>query len=172
MNQYVNEAVKITNDLGDVTFVGAVAVFLHTKQSRESQDIDFIISKQITRDKFLNLGYKFITENGKEKIYTPRNYKADIYNSRDLNEISLDRIIKTRKTISINKRGDRVKSICLEGLIVTKIRANRDQDLDDLYLLGTCCYKNIDWKLVKSFSKNDEEFKTIEDAMKFYAKPE
>ncbi len=72
MNPYIEEAVLITKDLGDVTFVGAVAVFLHTKKSRESKDLDFVVADQITREQFLHLKYKFINENGKERIYTPK----------------------------------------------------------------------------------------------------
>ena len=93
MNPYIEEAVLITQDLGDVTFVGAVAVFLHTGKSRESKDLDLVVAKQITREQFLDLNYRFITENGKERIYTPRNYKIDVYDSHDLNEIPLDKII-------------------------------------------------------------------------------
>ncbi|RZD44718.1 MAG: hypothetical protein CXT78_06155 [Thaumarchaeota archaeon] len=78
MNPYIAEAVLITRDLDDVTFVGAVAVFLHTKNSRESKDLDFVVAEQISRETFLNLKYRFVTENGKEKIFTPRNYKIMI----------------------------------------------------------------------------------------------
>lgn len=67
MNPYIEEAVLITQDLGEVTFVGAVAVFLHTQKSRESQDLDFVVAEQITREEFLNLNYRFVEENGKEK---------------------------------------------------------------------------------------------------------
>ncbi len=168
MNPYIEEAVLITQDLGDATFVGAVAVFLHTKKSRKSQDLDFVVAKQITREKFLNLEYKFVEENGKERIYTPRNYKIDVYDSRELNEISLQRIIDTRATIPVDKKGAAVNAICLEGLIVTKHRANRDQDHEDLSLIAMYCYRNIDWKILKTFTKNDLEFRQIATDMKFY----
>lgn len=114
MNPYIEEAVLITKDLGDVTFVGAVAVFLHTKKSRESKDLDFVVADQITREQFLHLKYKFINENGKERIYTPRNYKIDVYHSRDLNNISLDKIIETRAIIPVDKKKTTVNAICLE----------------------------------------------------------
>lgn len=168
MNPYIEEAVLITYDLGDATFVGAVAVFLHTKKSRESQDLDFVVAEQIPREKFLNLEYKFVEENGKERIYTPRNYKIDVYDSRELNEIPLQRIIDTRATIPVDKKGTIVNAICLEGLIVTKHRANRDQDHEDLSLIAMYCYRNIDWKILKTFTKNDLEFRQIAIDMKFY----
>jgi len=168
LNPYIKEAVLITQDLGDVTFVGAVAVFLHTKKSRESQDLDFVVAEQITREEFLNLKYRFVEENGKEKTYTPRNYKIDVYDSRELNEIPLQQIIDTRDTIHVDKKGTTVNAICLEGLIVTKHRAKRDQDLEDLSLIAMYCYGNIDWKILRTFTKNDLEFRQIAENMKFY----
>lgn len=98
MNPYIEEAVLITKDLGDATFVGAVAVFLHTGKSRESKDLDLVVAEQIPREQLLDLNYRFIMENGKEKTYTPRNYKIDVFDSRDLNDISLSRIIETKST--------------------------------------------------------------------------
>ncbi|NHI04339.1 hypothetical protein DYY67_1197 [Candidatus Nitrosotalea sp. TS] len=71
MHPLIREALEITQDLGPVTFVGAVAVFLHTKNTRESQDLDFAIMKPITREKLLDKNYRFITENGREKHTRP-----------------------------------------------------------------------------------------------------
>ncbi len=167
LNPYIEEAVLITRDLGDVTFVGAVAIFLHTKKSRESQDLDFVMVEQVNREKLLNLKYRF-NENGKEKIYTSRNYKIDIYDSRELNDIPLRKIIDTRAIILVDKKGTTVNAICLEGLIVTKHRANRDQDHEDLSLISMYCYRNIDWKILKTFTENDLEFRQIVIDMKFY----
>ena len=168
MNPYIEEAVLITKDLGDATFVGAVAVFLHTGKSRESKDLDLVVSEQITREQFLDLNYRFINENGKERIYTPRNYKIDIYDSRDLNEIPLNRIIETRTTILVDKKKTTVNVICLEGLIIAKYRAKRDQDQTDLSLIAMYCFKKIDWKLLQTFTKDDVEFRQIVETMKFY----
>lgn len=168
MNPYIEEAVLITKDLGDATFVGAVAVFLHTEKSRESKDLDLVVAEQITREQFLNLDYKFINENGKERIYTPRNYKIDVYDSRDLNGVPLNRIIETRATITVDKKNTTVKAICLEGLIVVKYRANRDQDQQDLSLIAMYCFKKIDWELLQTFTKDDIEFRQIVKTIKFY----
>jgi hypothetical protein len=167
LNPYIEEAVLITRDLGDATFVGAVAVFLHTGKSRESKDLDLVVAEQIAREQFLDLNYRFINENGKERIYTPRNYKIDVYDSRDLNEIPLNRIIETRATIPIGK-SKTVNAICLEGLIVVKYRAKRDQDLADLSLIAMYCFKKIDWTLLRTFTKDDVEFRQIAETMKFY----
>ena len=168
MNPYIEEAILITKDLGDATFVGAVAVFLHTRKSRESQDLDFVVAEQITREQYLNLNYRFIVENGKERIYTPRNYKIDVFDSRDLNDIPLNKIIETRTAISVDKKGTIVYAICLEGLIVAKFRSNRDQDQSDLSLIAMYCYKKINWKFLQTFTKNDIELRQIAETMKFF----
>lgn len=52
-NPLLNEAIEITNDLADVTFIGAVAVFMHTIEGRESRDLDFIIAYKITDEELL-----------------------------------------------------------------------------------------------------------------------
>lgn len=79
----------------------------------------------------------------KEKTYTPRNYKIDVYDSRDLNGIPLNRIIETRTTITVDKKNTIVNAICLEGLIVVKYRAKRDQDLSDLSLMQCIVSKRL-----------------------------
>ena len=75
MKPLIKEAVCISQDLGDVTFVGAVAVMLHTGEQRQSQDLDFVVAKQITVDEFLDKGYKIDLQG---KKFTPRNYKCVI----------------------------------------------------------------------------------------------
>lgn len=91
-----------------------------------------------------------------------------MYDSRDLNEIPLHRIIETRATITVGKKNTTVNVICLEGLIVAKYRAKRDQDQADLSLIAMYCFKKIDWKLLQTFTKDDIEFRQIAEAMKFY----
>lgn len=112
--------------------------------------------------------YRFVQEKGKERIYTPRNYKIDVYHSHELNDIPLDTIISTRSTITVDKKRTRVNAICLEGLIVAKHRANREQDHEDLSLITMYCFRNIDWDKLKSFAKNDFEFKQISETINFY----
>ena len=46
MHPLIQEAVKITQDLGDVVFIGAVGIFLQTKATRE-QDLDFAVAKEL-----------------------------------------------------------------------------------------------------------------------------
>jgi hypothetical protein len=96
------------------------------------------------------------------------NFFLAINDSRDLNGVPLNRIIKTRATIIVDKKNTTVKAICLEGLIVVKYRANREQDQQDLSLIAMYCFKKIDWKLLQTFTKDDIEFRQIVKTMKFY----
>jgi len=72
MNPLIQEAIDITNDLGDVTFIGAVAVLLHTKQGRESRDLDFVIGAPISKEELEQKRYFTRIENGKEVTRSPR----------------------------------------------------------------------------------------------------
>lgn len=47
MHPLIQESIKITQDLGDVVFIGAVGIFLQTKTTRESQDLDFATAKEL-----------------------------------------------------------------------------------------------------------------------------
>ena len=40
MKPIIREAVYISQDFGDATFVGAIAVMLHADKQRQSQDLD------------------------------------------------------------------------------------------------------------------------------------
>ncbi len=58
MNPLIREALRITLDFDTATFVGAIAVMLHTGEQRQSQDLDFVVAEQIDVDEFLDKGYK------------------------------------------------------------------------------------------------------------------
>ncbi|MCY4491862.1 MAG: nucleotidyltransferase [Thaumarchaeota archaeon] len=165
MKPLIKEAVCISQDLGDVTFVGAVAVMLHTGEQRQSQDLDFVVAKQITVDEFLDKGYKIDLQG---KKFTPRNYKVDVYHERNLNGIPLDYIIRTATAIPVDKKGTTVNTISLEGLIIAKYRAGRDQDIEDLQRLAVCCSHKINWDEVKCLAKSDTEYSEIEQAISLY----
>ena len=165
MNPLIKEAVYISQDLGDITFVGAVAVMLHTGEQWQSKDLDFVVAKQITVDEFLDKGYKIDLQG---KKFTPRNYKVDVYHERNLNGIPLDYIIKTATAIPVDKKGTTVNSISLEGLIVTKFRAGRDQDMEDLQRLTVRCSSKINWDEIKCLVKSDTEYSEIEQTINFY----
>ncbi len=171
MHPLIREALKITEDLGPVTFVGALAVFLHTKNTRESQDLDFVIAKPISKEELLDKGYKFITEHGKEKTYTPRNYKIYVYTDRPLNRISIKTIIDTSKDFKVDNKGSTVHAMGLEALIIAKFRANREeQDYPDLRSLAIQRLDDIDWKMMKKIVDDTTEFDDIRNTIKYVAK--
>ena len=166
MNPFIKEAVYISQDFGTATFVGAIAVMLHTKEQRQSQDLDFVVAEQITTDELLDKGYK-IEQQG-DKKFTPRGYKIDIFSDRDLNGITLKYIIETAAVISVDKKGTTVNAISLEGLIVAKFRAGRDQDIEDLQRLAVRCGSKINWDKVKYLTKSDTEYLEIQQAISLY----
>lgn len=53
MMPLVREAALISQDFRTATFVGTVAVVLHTNEQRQSKDLDFVVAEQITDDEFL-----------------------------------------------------------------------------------------------------------------------
>jgi len=171
LHPLIREALKITEDLGSVTFVGAVAVFLHTKNTRESQDLDFAVAKSISREELLDKKYKFVVENGKEKTYTPRNYKIDVYADRPLNKIPIKTIIETSKDFVVDKKGNKVNAMGLEALILAKFRANRPtQDYPDLRTLAVQKIRDIDWKMLEKLIENKTEFDDLKGTLGFIAK--
>lgn len=165
MNPIIKEAVYVSQDFGDVTFVGAVAVMLHAGEPRLTRDLDFVIAKQITDDEFLEKGY---TIDPQGKKYTPRRYKIDVYSKRSLNDIPLDYITRTATAIPVNKKGTTVNAISLEGLVVAKFRAGRDQDIEDLKRLAVACDSQINWDKIKRLTKHDTEYSEIKQAIRFY----
>lgn len=169
MKPIIREAFNITNDLGSVTFVGAVAVILQTNEFRQSQDIDFVIANEVSNEELLEKQYRIIQENGKERKYTPRGYKIDMYSLRDLNDIPLQTIIDNAQAIPIDKKGGTVNVMSLETLIVSKFRANRAQDNEDLERIAKTRYKDIQEDKLKKLIKNDTELKDIQNTLKFFA---
>ena len=57
MNELISEAIEISSELPKVIVVGAVAVMLHTKRNRTSNDVDIGIAGTISRDEMIDLNY-------------------------------------------------------------------------------------------------------------------
>ena len=92
-----------------------------------------------------------------------------MYHERNLNGIPLGYIVKTAATIVVDmKKGTTVNAISLEGLIVAKFRAGRDQDIEDLQRLAVRCGPKIDWSKVKELAKSDTEYSGIEQVIRLY----
>ena len=168
MKPIIREAFNITEDLGSVTFVGAVAVILQTNEFRQSQDIDFVIANEVSNEELLEKQYRIIHENGKDKKYTPRGYKIDMYSVRDLNDIPLQTIIDNAQVIPIDKKGNTVNVMSLETLVVSKFRANRAQDNEDLERIVKTRHSNIEDDKLRELTKNDTELKDIQCTLKFF----
>lgn len=167
MMPIVREAVLISRDFEYATFVGAVAVMLHTGEQRQSMDLDFVVAAQVTVDEFLAKGYTIDPRN--DDKFTPRGYKIDVYHGRDLNGIPLQDIIETAEAIRVGKKGTTVDAISLEGLVVAKFRAGRDQDLEDLRRLAIRCGPRINWDEIGRLAKSDTERIKIKHAIRFMA---
>lgn len=167
MKELVREAIQISKELNEVVFIGAIAVYLHTKTTRESHDIDFAIASKISREELLEKGYNIYQERGKEIIRTPRYTKVDIYTD-DVSGIPVNEIIKTAVDIEVNKKGEIIKIASLEALIVAKHRASRPsrpQDTEDLRDIALRKYNIINWELLKTFIKDEYEFENIKTTM-------
>lgn len=166
MNPLVREAVLIQKDLGGVTFVGAVGVMMHTKFSRESQDIDLVVANYVSAEYLEARGYLERIENGKEIRRTPRGYKIDIY-TRDLNGMSVDAIMSSSVEIPVG-RGQTLRVASLEALIVAKHRASRLQDIADLDAIARKKFQKIQWEQIRLLTSN-VEYEDIQNAMRLRA---
>jgi predicted nucleotidyltransferase len=158
--ELVREALQITRELGDVVFVGAVAVYLYTKRTRTTRDLDFAVASKITNDKLTKKGYPIFQEKGKDVRRSPRGYKVDIYD-RDVSKIPVETIFQTAKEIKVDKRGTTIKVASLEALIVAKHTASspsRPQDDEDLYGIAQTNFNRI----------NEESLKQLVDQHKFH----
>lgn len=164
MKKLVREAVAITKELGQVVFVGAVAVYLHTKSGRESRDLDLAMASELTFDQLLERGYKPYRD---DKWSSPRGFRVDFF-TRDVSGISVSTIIGTAKDVQVDRKGTTIKIMSLESLIVAKHRAarpSRPQDVDDLAQIAREKYDGIDWTAVGTLSRSQIEFDNIKVAM-------
>lgn len=162
MHPRVQEALKITQDLGDVVFIGAVGIFLQTKATRESQDLDFAVAKELPAE-FLDEKKYFMRKlKGKEARYTPRGYKVDIY-ARDVSGIPVERVITTARDIEVRK-GATLKAASVEVLLVSKFRAaakRRGTDDVDIHALVQRKYHEVEWEDLQLLTDSEVEFQRI-----------
>jgi hypothetical protein len=166
MHPLIQEAIRITEDLGEVIFVGAVGILLQTKATRESQDLDFAVAKELPAEMLDEKRYFVRKVKGKEARYTPRGYKIDIY-TRDVSGIPIDRVVTTAKNIEVRK-GVTVKAASVEVLVVSKFRAaakRKGTDDVDIRTLAQRKYKEIDWDALRSLTESEMEFRRIKDQM-------
>lgn len=166
MHPLIQEAIKVSQDLGDVIFIGAVGIFLQTKETRESHDLDFAVAKELSSEFLESKQYLIHRISGKEARYTPRGYKIDIY-AKDVSGIPINKVIETAQSIDI-KRGIILKSASIEVLVISKFRAaqkRRGTDDADLRTLAQKRYKDIDWNMLEALTDSELEFHRIKDNM-------
>ena len=161
----IHEAVLITRDLGEVVFLGAVAVFLHTRSGRESQDLDFVIVTPLTDEQLERKGYSKRREGQDEIRRTPNGYKIDIFQNEPINRIPISTIIET--AVYLPAKRTKLKVVSLEVLILMKVRTAREQDREDIDVIVKERYHYIDWVKFKSLTESKTEYSSIHNAVDF-----
>lgn len=146
-------AVRIAKDLGEVVFVGAFAVITHIGTYRQTRDIDLALGSPVSDETLEELGYRVLQEGGKRVIRTQDGIKIDIF-TRDVSRIPVTKIFETAITRRLG--ADEIRVMCLEALLIAKMRASRDQDISDLQQLCTIKGKSIRWDVVESLATSVE----------------
>jgi hypothetical protein len=145
-------AVQIGKDLKQVVFVGAYAAIQHGV-TRSTRDIDIALARPKTDEEFEELGYQVYQERRKKVIRTRNGIKIDVY-TKDVSGIPIREIFASALTV---RKGDSpIKIMCLEGLLLAKMRAGRPQDNDDIRQLCKLRGKGIRWDLIESMARGLE----------------
>lgn len=165
MNPLMREAVEIAKDIGDVVLIGAAAVMLHAKMGRSSDDLDFVLTTELSDETLLDKGYIKL-QNKRDSWQTPRYFKVDFFR-KDVGGIPVKSILDMSTMIPVDTKNT-LRVISIECLIVAKSRADRPTDREDLRLLAKKRFNEIDWNVIKSISKSDMEFESMKKNMKFY----
>jgi predicted nucleotidyltransferase len=156
--ELVREAIHVSKELVTPVIVGAVGVYIHTRTSRRTGDLDLAVERDISNKELLDKKYRIVTERGKDYMYTPRGYRVDIM-SYDVSQIPVEQIIQTADNIKVGKgkRETEIKVACIEALIVSKYRASRPRDIEDLKSIAETKYDVIDWEILRTVTKDDHE---------------
>ena len=145
-------AAEITKDLKEVVFVGAYAA-IHCGVSRGTRDIDLALASPVTDEEFEKLGYGVFDEGGKKVIRTRNGIKMDVY-TKDVSGIPVPQIFAT--AVAVRANGFPVRIMCLEAILLVKMRAGRPQDSDDIRQICRLRGKSIRWDVVDSMAKGLE----------------
>ena len=146
------QAAQIAKDFKQVVFIGAYAATLHGT-TRSTRDIDIALATPKTDEALGKLGYQVYQERGKKIVRTPDGIKLDIF-TKDVSGIPIREIFATAQTVQ--RAGATIKIICLEALLLAKLRAGRPQDNDDLKQLCKRRGRDIRWDLVESMAQGLE----------------
>ena len=145
-------AVEITKDFKEVVFVGAYAA-IHYGVLRGTHDIDLALASPVTEEGFRKLGYGVFNEGGKKVIRTRHGLKLDVY-TKDVSGIPVPQIFAT--AVTVRAAGSPVRIMCLEALLLAKMRAGRPQDSDDIQQLCRLRGKSVRWEVVGSMANSLE----------------
>ena len=146
-------AVRVSRDLKEVVFVGAFAVVCHIGPYRRTRDIDLALATPLSDEDLGRLGYRIFQEQGKKVIRTQEGVKLDIY-TRDVSGIPVSEVFRTAVVKQVGS--DEIKVMCLEALLIAKMRASRPQDIEDVQELCRRLGKSIRWDLVDSLGTEIE----------------
>ncbi|MHB1909342.1 MAG: nucleotidyltransferase [Nitrososphaerales archaeon] len=164
----LKEAQKISEELDDVVFIGAIAVQAHTGRGRQTHDIDIALASPMSDEELENRGYFVHLENGKKVRRSPRGVRVDIY-TEDVSGIEVSLIFKTAETKSLGK-GETIRIMCLEALLLAKLRASRPsrpQDAQDIQELYSYRKLHIDWSVFKELGANEIEIANLKKLASF-----
>ncbi len=145
-------AVQIAKDLKQVVFIGAYAAIAHGV-ARSTRDIDIALATPKTDNEFEKLGYNVYQEGGKKAVRTRNGVKVDVY-TKDVSGIPVPEIFAS--ALTVRRAGSLVRIMCLEALLLAKMRAGRPQDNDDIRQLCRVRGKAIRWDLVESMARGLE----------------
>ena len=158
----LKDALKISEELDDVVFIGAIAVQAHTGRGRQTHDIDLALASPMSDEELENRGYFVRSENGKKVRRSPRGVRVDIY-TKDVSGIEVSVISRTAETKPLGK-GSTIRVMCPEALLLAKLRASRPsrpQDAQDIHELFSYRKLNIDWTVIEDVGANETEIATL-----------
>jgi len=138
-------AVRVSRDLKEVVFVGAFAVICHIGPYRRTRDIDLALTTPLSDEEFERLGYHIFHESGKKVIRTSEGVKLDVY-TRDVSGIPVSEVFSTAVVKRVGS--GEIRAMCLEALLIAKMRASRPQDIEDVQTLCRRLGKTIRWDVV------------------------
>jgi predicted nucleotidyltransferase len=142
-------AVKISRDLKEVVFVGAFAVICHVGPYRQTRDLDLALATPLSDEEFEGLGYRIFHESGKRVIRTREGVKLDVY-TKDISGIPVSEVFETAVVKRVGS--DEIRVMCLEALLIAKMRASRPQDIEDVQTLCRRLGKTIRWNIVETLA--------------------
>ena len=130
---------------------------------RRTRDIDLALATPLSDEEFEGLGYRIFHEGGKKVLRTKEGVKLDVY-TKDVSGIPVPIVFET----AVPKRvgSDEVNAMCLEALLIAKLRASRPQDIEDVQTLCRRLGKTIRWNVVDTLATSLEsvELKNVVSA--------